>query len=274
MLLPLPRTEEEQYMSRIEKAFQNGKAFIGFLAGGDPSMAKTKEFAQAMIKGGVSLIEIGIPFSDPIAEGPVIQEANIRALRNGATMEKCFALVEDLRQETEVPLVFLTYFNPVFRYGCEAFFERAARSGLDGIIIPDLPFEEQREIRESAHAFGIDLITLIAPTSETRIKEIAAAASGFVYVVSSMGVTGTRADITTDLKSIVASIKEVTNIPAAIGFGIHTQDQAVKMTRIADGVIVGSAIVNIIAEHGEAAGPYIYDYVKGMKEAISAAALS
>ncbi|MCL2043353.1 MAG: tryptophan synthase subunit alpha [Treponema sp.] len=256
-------------MSRIAKAFQNGKVFIGFLTGGDPSMAKTKEFVQAMIKGGAGIIEIGIPFSDPIAEGPEIQGANIRALRGGGTLDMCFTLVEDLRKETDVPLVFLTYFNPVFNYGCEAFFQRAARAGLDGIIIPDLPFEEQAPVREAAGIYGIDIISLIAPTSDTRIKEIAAAASGFIYVVSSMGVTGTRADITTDLDSIVKSIRQVTAIPFAIGFGIHTPAQAAQMARIADGVIVGSAIVKIIAEHGESAGPYVYEYVKRMNEAIT-----
>ena len=255
-------------MSRIPAAFTNGKAFIGFITGGDPSMEKTKEFALEMIRAGADLIEIGIPFSDPIAEGPVIQEANIRALRGGATVEKLFTLVEELRKETVIPLVFLTYFNPVFHYGCDAFFERSAQSGLDGIIFPDLPFEEQVSVREAAGKHGIDLISLIAPTSEERIREIAAAASGFIYVVSSMGVTGVRSNITTDLDSIVKSLREVTTVPAAIGFGIHTAAQAAQMAHIADGVIVGSAIVKIIAEHGEAAAPYIYQYVKEMKEAI------
>ena len=255
-------------MSRIAQAFQNGKAFIGFITGGDPSIAKTKEFVLEMIRAGADLIEIGIPFSDPIAEGPVIQEANIRALRGGATVKKIFALVEDLRKETAVPLVFLTYFNPVFHYGLDAFFECAASAGLDGIIIPDLPFEEQAPVREAAGKHGIDLITLIAPTTEARIQEIAASASGFIYIVSSMGVTGVRAEITTDLDSIVKSLRQVTKTPAAIGFGIHTPAQAAQMAKIADGVIVGSAIVKIIAEHGESAGPYIYEYVREMKGAM------
>ena len=262
-------------MSRINQAFQKGKAFIAFITGGDPSIEKTKEFVLSMVKAGADLIEIGIPFSDPIAEGPVIQEANIKALKGGATVEKMFTLVEELRKETDVPLVFLTYFNPVFYYGFntnntsgQLFFERAAKAGLDGIIIPDLPFEEQTPVREAAGKSGIDLISLIAPTSETRIKEIAAAASGFIYIVSSMGVTGIRGEITTDLDSIVKSLREVTKVPAAICFGIHTPAQAAQMAQIADGVIVGSAIVKIIAEHGEAAGPYIYKYVKEMKDAI------
>jgi len=256
-------------MSNIKNAFKNGKAFIGFLTGGDPNMEKTKEFAMEMVKAGVDLIEIGIPFSDPIAEGAVIQEANIRALRGGATVEKLFTLVEDLRRETAVPLVFLTYFNPVFHYGCDSFFKRASGAGLDGIIIPDLPFEEQAPVKEAAAKHGIDLISLIAPTSQARIREIAAAASGFIYVVSSMGVTGVRSEITTDIASIVKSIKQVTTIPVAVGFGIHSPAQAAQMSAIADGVIVGSAIVKIIAEHGEAAGAQIYQYVKEMKEAVS-----
>jgi tryptophan synthase alpha chain len=265
-------------MSNIAKAFQNGKAFIGFVTGGDPSIEKTKEFVREMIKAGAGLVEIGIPFSDPIAEGPVIQEANIRALNAGATVEKMFTLVQDLRKETQVPIVFLTYLNPVFHYGLtsctaygqkgyDAFFERASFCGLDGIIIPDLPFEEHSELRESASKYGVDIISLIAPTSESRIKEIARNASGYIYLVSSMGVTGVRNEITTDLASIVESIRSVTKVPVAIGFGIHTPAQAAQMARMADGIIVGSGIVKIIAQHGEAAGPHVYNYVKEMKEA-------
>jgi tryptophan synthase alpha chain len=256
-------------MSKIAKAFQNGKAFIGFVTGGDPSIEKSKEFALEMIRAGADIVEIGIPFSDPIAEGPVIQDANIRALGNGATVEKMFGLVNDLRKETQVPLVFLTYLNPVFHYGYDAFFKKAGLCGLDGIIIPDLPFEEQPEAREAASKNGVDIISLIAPTSEARIKEIAANASGYIYLVSSMGVTGVRSEITTDLDSIVKTIRSVTKVPVAIGFGIHTPDQAAKMARAADGVIVGSAIVKIIAEYGGLAGPRIFSYVKEMKEAIS-----
>jgi tryptophan synthase alpha chain len=254
-------------MSNIAKAFEKGKAFIGFVTGGDPSAAKTKEFVLEMARAGADLVEIGVPFSDPIAEGPVIQDANIRALAAGTTLEKLFSLVEELRRETAVPLVFLTYLNPVFRFGYDAFFERAAGAGLDGIIIPDLPFEEQAEVREAALKRGVDLISLIAPTSEERITDIARNASGFVYIVSSMGVTGVRGEITTDLAAIVAAVRRATKVPAAIGFGIHTPEQAARMAGIADGVIVGSAIVSIIAEHGADAGPHIYRYVKEMKEA-------
>ena len=256
-------------MSNIKNAFKNGKSFIGFVTGGDPTIEKTKEFVLQMIKAGADLVEIGIPFSDPIAEGPVIQEANNRALAAGATVEKLFALVADLRKETAVPLVFLTYLNPVFHYGYDAFFKKASGAGLDGIIIPDLPFEEQPPVKEAAAKHGVDLISLIAPTSEARIKEIAKTASGFIYLVSSMGVTGIRGEITTDLASITQAIKSVTALPVAIGFGIHTPSQAAQMSKIADGVIVGSAIVKIAAEHGKEASPHIYRYVREMKDAIS-----
>jgi len=268
MFLQSQNTEVKKSMSKINNAFKNGKAFIGFVTGGDPNIEKTKEFILEMIKAGADLIEIGIPFSDPIAEGPVIQAADNRALASGTTVEKIFTLVAELRKETNIPLVFLTYINPVFHYTYDAFFKRCKETGLDGIIIPDLPFEEQAPVRETAIKYGIDLISLIAPTSEERIKEIAKNATGFIYLVSSMGVTGIRSEITTDLSSITAAIKSVTSIPVAIGFGIHTPSQAKEMARIADGVIVGSAIVKIIAQYGENAAQHVYRYVKEMKEAI------
>jgi tryptophan synthase alpha chain len=264
-------------MSNIAKAFQSKTAFIGFVTGGDPSIEKSGEFIREMIRAGADLVEIGVPFSDPIAEGPVIQEANIRALSAGATVEKLFDLVKSLRTKTavpggtDVPLVFLTYLNPVFHYGYDAFFKRSRDVGLDGIIIPDLPFEEQGEVRDAAARYGIDLISLIAPTSETRVREIAKSATGFIYLVSSMGVTGVRSEIRTDLGSIVAAVRAVTKVPAAVGFGIHTPAQAAEIGKIADGVIVGSAIVKIVAEHGNDAGKYVYEYVKAMKDAIAGA---
>jgi tryptophan synthase alpha chain len=255
-------------MSNIKKAFENGKAFIGFVTGGDPCVEKTKQFVLEMFRAGADLVEIGIPFSDPIAEGPVIQEANIRALAAGTTVEKLFTLVEGIRKETAKPLVFMTYLNPVFHYKYDAFFKRASTAGLDGIIVPDLPHEEQAPVREAALKYGIDLVSLIAPTSEARIKEIAKDALGFIYLVSSMGVTGIRSEIRTDLASIVTAIRGVTALPVAVGFGIHTPTQAAQMAAIADGVIVGSALVKIAAEHGPAAAPHIYKYVKEMKNAI------
>jgi tryptophan synthase alpha chain len=267
-------------MSNIAKAFQltgetgnsggkNKTAFIGFVTGGDPSIKKSEEFILEMIRAGADIVEIGIPFSDPIAEGPVIQEANIRALSAGATVEKLFSLVERVRQKTKVPLVFLTYLNPVFRYGYEAFFKRSRAAGLDGIIIPDLPFEEQAEVRGSSSKYGVDLISLIAPTSEDRIKEIAKASSGFIYLVSSMGVTGVRSEIKTDLSAMIAAVKSAADIPVAVGFGIHTPAQAAEIAKSADGVIVGSAIVKIAAEYGDKAGPHIFNYVKEMKDAVA-----
>jgi len=255
-------------MSKIEKAFQNGKAFIAFLTGGDPSIEKSEEFILQMAKGGADLIEIGIPFSDPVAEGPVIQQANIRALAAGTTTDTIFGLVEAVRQKSEVPLVFLTYLNPVLNYGYERFFARCNALGVDGIIIPDLPFEEKEELAGIAEHYGVDVISLIAPTSAQRIKQIAQEAKGFLYVVSSMGVTGMRSELKTDLKSILATVKEASNLPAAVGFGINTPVQAKEIVDIADGVIVGSAIVKLIERYGEAAGPYLFEYVKSMKEAM------
>lgn len=255
-------------MSNIAQAFKNGKAFIGFVTGGDPSLAKSAEYILEMIRGGADLVEIGIPFSDPMAEGPVIQEASIRALAAGATVDKLFDLVATVRKKTEVPLVFMTYLNPVFNYGYPRFFSRCADLGVDGIIIPDLPYEEKGELVEIAAGFGVDVISLIAPTSEQRIKQIAQEASGFIYVVSSMGVTGMRSEIKTDLSAILEVVKGSSPLPNAVGFGINTPQQAKEIARIADGVIVGSAIVKIIENHGENAGAYIYEYVKSMKNAI------
>ncbi|MDR3324923.1 MAG: tryptophan synthase subunit alpha [Spirochaetaceae bacterium] len=261
-------------MSNIDKAFSGGKAFIAFLTGGDPSMESSREFILRMARAGADLIEIGVPFSDPIAEGPVIQAANIRALGNGASVEGLFALVKAVRLETDVPLVFLSYFNPVFRFGCERFFARCKAVGVDGIIIPDLPFEEADEVRPAARANGVDVISLVAPTSQARIKEIARNADGFLYIVSSLGVTGVRSEITTDVRGIVETAKECAPaLPCAVGFGINTPAQAAEIARHADGVIVGSAIVKIIAEHGAGAGERLSAYVREMKAAIRQLAL-
>jgi tryptophan synthase alpha chain len=256
-------------MSRIANAFSGGKAFIAFATGGDPSLEKSAEYLLALAEAGADLVEIGIPFSDPIAEGPVIQRANIRALAAGTTVERIFELTARVRASTDVPLVYLTYLNPVFHYGYQAFFARCQEVGVDGIIVPDLPFEEQPELRQVAADHGVDLISLIAPTSEGRIAEIARAATGFLYVVSSMGVTGVRSEITTDLASILAVVKSTTDLPAAVGFGINTPEQAAQIATLADGVIVGSAIVKLIEQHGEQAAEPIAAYVKAMKAAIS-----
>jgi tryptophan synthase alpha chain len=255
-------------MSKIENAFQDGKAFIGFLTAGDPDLPKSADFVLDLVRGGADLVEIGIPFSDPTAEGPVIQEANIRALRAGTTVEGVFGMAAAVREKTDIPLVFLTYLNPVFSYGYERFFARCERVGVDGIILPDLPFEEKGELHDAASRHGVDLISLVAPTSDERIRTIAAEAEGFLYIVSSLGVTGVRSEIATNLAAIVEKARSAGSIPVAVGFGIGTPEQARKIAAVADGVIVGSAIVKIIGEHGGAAGPHLYEYVRSMKDAM------
>ena len=254
-------------MSKIPEAFKNGKAFIGFLTAGDPTCEKTVEYILAMEEAGCDLIEIGIPFSDPMAEGIVIQDANVRALKHNTTTDDVFDIIAKVREKTDVPLVFLTYINPVFFYGYERFFKRCSELGVDGIISPDLPYEEKGEIADIAMKNGVDVISLIAPTSKERIQKIAGDATGFIYVVSSLGVTGMRSEIKTDLNAILADIRDVTDLPLAVGFGINTPEQASQIGKIADGVIVGSAIVKIIEEHGENAGDALKEYVSSMKKA-------
>lgn len=255
-------------MSRIKQAFADGKAFIAFLTAGDPTADKTVEYILAMEEAGADLVEIGIPFSDPTAEGVVIQDANIRALSAGMTTEGVFDIVRRVREKSQIPLVFLTYINPVYHYGYDAFFQKCQELGVDGIILPDMPYEEKEELSDVAAAHDVDVISLIAPTSEQRIQKIAREAVGFIYVVSSMGVTGMRGEISTDLASILASIREVTDLPAAIGFGINTPQQAAQMAQIADGAIVGSAIVKIIERYGANAREPLMTYVSEMKAAI------
>ncbi|MBE6502932.1 MAG: tryptophan synthase subunit alpha [Methanobrevibacter sp.] len=254
-------------MSKIANAFKNGTAFIGFLTAGDPTSEKTVEYILAMEEAGCDLIEIGIPFSDPMAEGIVIQDANVRALKHNTTTDDVFDIVREVRKKTDVPLVFLTYINPVFFYGYEKFFKKCNELGVDGIISPDLPFEEKNEIKDIALANDVDVISLIAPTSKQRIQKIASDASGFIYVVSSLGVTGMRSEIKTDLNAILSDIREVSDLPLAVGFGINTPKQAHEIGKIADGVIVGSAIVKIIEEYGENATLTLKEYVSSMKEA-------
>jgi len=255
-------------MSNIYKAFENKKAFIAFLTAGDPDFETSLECFRAVVRGGADLIEVGIPFSDPIAEGPVIQEADIRALSSGMTTDKVFDLVKELRKETDIPIVFMSYINPIFHYGADKFFKKAAEAGADGAIVPDMPYEEKGELLETAEKYGLDIISMIAPTSDQRIKMIAEEAKGFIYVVSSLGVTGVRSEINTDIGSMVKVIKENTDVPAAIGFGISTPEQAKKMAGAADGVIVGSAMVKIVAAEGKNAPEKLFEYVKSMKEAI------
>jgi tryptophan synthase alpha chain len=251
---------------RIKDAFKKGKAFIAFLTAGDPDLKTTEELVFEMERAGADIVELGIPFSDPIAEGPVIQQADLRALASGTTVNKIFDMVKRVRGKSQIPLVFLTYINPVFKYGYDSFFAKCKEVGIDGIIIPDLPFEEQAEVHEFSVKHGIDLVPLVAPTSEDRVKKIAAAAEGYLYVVSSLGVTGIRSEIKTDLKSIIDAAKETAKVPIAVGFGINTPEQAAKISQIADGVIVGSAIVKIIAENGCNSVKPVGEYVRGMKD--------
>ena len=256
-------------MSNISRAFAGGKAFIPFITCGDPDMATTAAVVRAAAENGADLIELGIPFSDPTAEGPVIQGANIRALKGGATTDRVFDLVRELRRDVTVPMVFMTYANVVFSYGAETFISTCGEIGIDGLLLPDLPFEEKEEFLPLCRQYGVDLISLIAPTSENRIAMIAREAEGFIYLVSSLGVTGMRSEIKTDLSSIVNVIRANTNIPCAIGFGISTPEQARKMASIADGAIVGSAIIRLLEQHGKDAPRYVGEYVRRMKDAVT-----
>lgn len=255
-------------MSKIKSAFENGKAFIPFITCGDPDLETTAAAVRAAAENGADLIELGIPFSDPTAEGPVIQGANMRALSGGVTTDKIFGLVRDLRSDVKVPMVFMTYANVVFSYGAERFISICRDIGIDGLILPDLPFEEKEEFQSICHQNEVDLISLIAPTSENRIAMIAREAEGFLYIVSSLGVTGARNEIKTDLASIVEVVRQNTDIPCAIGFGISTPEQAQKMAGLSDGAIVGSAIIKIIEKYGKEAPKYVGEYVRSMKEAV------
>ncbi|MCR4716258.1 MAG: tryptophan synthase subunit alpha [Lachnospiraceae bacterium] len=255
-------------MSNIKNAFSNGKAFIPFITCGDPDLETTAKVVRAAANNGADLIELGIPFSDPTAEGPVIQGANLRALKAGVTTDKVFDLVRELRTDVTIPMVFMTYANVVFSYGADRFIKTCKEVGIDGIILPDLPYEEKEEFDSICNDYDVDLISLIAPTSENRIAMIAKEAKGFIYLVSSLGVTGMRSEIKTDLESIVAVIRENASVPCAIGFGISKPEQAKKMASISDGAIVGSAIIKILEEHGKDAAEYVGEYVKSMKDAV------
>ena len=253
---------------RITESFAKGKAFIPFITCGDPSLEVTEQLVYAMEEAGADLIELGIPFSDPTAEGPVIQAANVRALSGGITTDKVFAMVEKIRKNSSIPMVFMTYANVVFSYGTERFVKKAAEVGMDGLILPDVPFEEKEEFDGICKEYGLDLISLIAPTSHERISMIAKEAQGFVYCVSSLGVTGMRSQITTDIGAMVELVKKAKDIPCAVGFGISNPEQAKKMAGQSDGVIVGSAIVKLCGQYGAECVPYVKEYVKAMKDAV------
>ncbi|NLE25878.1 MAG: tryptophan synthase subunit alpha [Clostridiaceae bacterium] len=255
-------------MSKITEAFKTRKAFIPFITGGDPDIETTEKLIPAMAQAGADLIEIGIPFSDPVAEGIVIQEADERALKAGCTTDKLFDMVQRVRLKTDVPLLFMTYLNPIYTYGKENFLSKCVTCGIDGIIVPDMPFEEKDELDTLCKDYTIDLISMLAPTSEERISLIAKDATGFIYCVSSLGVTGVRSNISTDIGQIIEKVHEVTDIPCAIGFGISTPEQAKSLARISDGIIVGSAIVKLIAKYGKDCIYPVSEYVRNMKNAI------
>lgn len=256
-------------MSKIQDTFKKGKAFIAFITGGDPDLETTQKLILEMQESGADIIEVGIPFSDPIAEGPVIQAADIRALKGGCTNDKLFDAIKEIKDQVKIPLVFMTYVNAIYKYGTKKFMGRCVECGISGIIVPDCPYEEREELAPYCEEAGVDLIPLIAPTSKDRIQKISKKAQGFVYVVSSLGVTGVRQNITTDLGAMTELVKEATDVPCAIGFGIAKPEQAANVCQYADGAIVGSAIVKIVAEHGRDSIPYVGAYVKSMKDAIS-----
>lgn len=255
-------------MNKIESAFSKGKAFIPFITCGYPDLETTEKCIREMVKSGASLIELGIPFSDPTAEGPVIQEANLKALQGGVTTEKIFDFVKKIRAEIKIPLVFMTYANVVFGYGAEKFLSACKEIEIDGIILPDVPFEEKNEFLPLCKKFGVDLISMIAPTSENRIAKISSESEGFLYIVSSLGVTGVRSEIKTDLAPMIKIVRENTKIPCAIGFGISTPEQAKKMSALADGVIVGSAIIKILAKNEKNSAEQVGIFVKNMVDAL------
>lgn len=250
----------------LSGAFAGKKAFIPFFTLGDPNIETTLRCVREAVAAGASIIELGIPFSDPTAEGPVIQGASLRALQGGLTTDSAFEAVARLRQEyaVTVPVCFMTYANVVFSYGAERFASRCAQVGVQGVILPDVPFEEREEFLSSFEACGVALISMIAPTSEGRIAMIAQQARGFIYLVSSLGVTGVRSEITTDIGAIVEVIRQNTSVPCAIGFGISRPEQAREMSAKADGVIVGSAIVKLIHASGDAAPHKVGEYVSTM----------
>lgn len=255
-------------MNKILQAFEHGKAFIPFITCGDPSLEITEQLVYAMEKAGADLIELGIPFSDPTAEGPVIQDADLRALSGGVTTDSIFEMVKNIRKNSQIPMVFMTYANVVFSYGTEQFIQKAAGLGMDGLILPDIPYEEKAEFDTVCQKYGIALISMIAPTSHDRIRMIAKEAQGFLYCVSSLGVTGTRSEITTDVGAMISLVKEVSEVPCAVGFGISTPEQAAEMAKVSDGVIVGSAIVKLCGQYGKECVPYVADFVKSMKDAL------
>ncbi|MDR0852866.1 MAG: tryptophan synthase subunit alpha [Clostridiales Family XIII bacterium] len=255
-------------MSRISQAFEGKKAFIAFLTGGDPDIETSEKLIRTIAEEGADIIEIGIPFSDPLAEGPVIEDADERALASGCTVDLLFEMVGRLREDIDIPLLFMTYYNPVFKYGAAKFAKNCAICGIDGLIVPDLPFEESAELLLPLHENGLELVSMITPTSGERAVRIAKEAEGFIYCVSSLGVTGVRANLSDEIGGVIEQVKTVTDVPCAIGFGISTPEQAAKMAAISDGIIIGSAIVRIVAEHGRGSVEPVREYVRAIRQGV------
>lgn len=254
-------------MNRLEQVFAKGKAFIPFITAGDPTLEVTEQLVFHMAAAGADLIELGIPFSDPIAEGQVIQDADSRALSDGTTTDKIFAMMKNVRKSCHVPIAFMTYVNSIFTYGTDKFMKNCQKVGVDAVIVPDVPYEEKKELQPFCAKYNVKLISMIAPTSQNRISMIASDAEGFIYCVSSLGVTGVRHEIEGDVEEMIRLVKEARDIPCAIGFGISTPEQASRMAEISDGVIVGSAIVKIVEQYGLNCVPYVVDFVSSMKNA-------
>jgi len=261
-------------MNRIDQTFtrlkeNNEKALIAFITGGYPDIQTTEQLILTIIEAGADLIEIGIPFSDPVAEGPVIQEASEGALAAGCTVDLLFDMVKRVRQHSDIPLLFMTYANPVYVYGKERFMKRCNEVGIDGVIIPDVPFEEKDEFIDSCQDHEIHMIPLIAPTSGERARHIVMEATGFLYCVSSLGVTGVRDVLQTNVAPLIQHIRSVSDIPCAIGFGISNAEQARSMASHADGVIIGSAIVTLVLKYKQDCFEPVRQFIMDVKRAIS-----
>lgn len=257
-------------MNRIDRKLEelkknDQKALITFITAGDPDLETTEKLVLEMINAGVDIIELGVPFSDPVAEGPVIQAASQRALEGGTKLVDIFECVERLREKTDTPILLMMYINSLFKYGKDNFFRDCQEKGIDGVIVPDLPFEERGEIEEEAHKYSIHIINLIAPTSGKRIEKIAKESTGFIYCVSSLGVTGERSSFLTDFEDFLGNVKKYSKVPAMIGFGISNSEQVKELKKYSDGVIVGSAVVKIVGEYGRASAPQVYEFVHSLK---------
>jgi len=262
--------------NRIEVTFaglkrRQEKGLITYITAGDPDLATTRELVLAMAEAGADMVEIGVPFSDPIADGPTIQQASQRALAAGTTPAAVLALAQSLRCETPIPLILMTYYNPVYRYGPAAFVAAAAAAGIDGLIVPDLPVEEASVLRTACDAHNLALIPLVAPTSTpARITAIASQARGFIYCVTVTGVTGARNRIETDLAPVVACIRRCSSLPVALGFGIAGPEAARSLGPLADALVVGSALVNLVANHqGTALFREVKKFCRSIKQALA-----